>query len=83
MIVSRHPKQQSAMQRRIPSSVSRAFSSMVLTVWMIATSKEPRQMDPNEFVMARAWLERTASEQQESASKGAHHQVPTVPATVT
>lgn len=49
----------------------------------MATSSEPKQMDPKDVVMARKKELLTADEQQEAASSGSIHQLPTIPATVT
>lgn len=49
----------------------------------MATNKEPMQMDPKDVVVDLTNESRTAVEQQDDASVGTNHHVPTVPATVT
>jgi hypothetical protein len=48
----------------------------------MATSNDPKQMDPKEVVTVRRKDEVTADEQKLFASSGSNHQCPTVPATV-
>jgi len=50
---------------------------------IMATTRLPKQMDPKEYVMARLNESVTALEQNEDASAGEYHQVPTAPLTVT
>jgi hypothetical protein len=49
----------------------------------IATMRLPKQIDPKEYVVALLIESRTAIEQNDDASRGANHQVPTVPLTIT
>jgi len=50
---------------------------------MMATSKDPKQMDPKLVVRDRLRLSKIEVEQNELASSGAIHQVATTPAIVT
>jgi hypothetical protein len=56
---------------------------MLLNASMIATSSEPRHIEPNDVVIDLTNESRTPAEQNEVASVGTNHQVPTTPATVT
>lgn len=66
-----------------PSSLSRKLRTMFLLASTIATISEPRQMEPNECVIERRNESLTPREQNDDASVGTNHQVPTAPATVT
>ena len=66
-----------------PSSALRAVCAKRRKASRMATSKLPKQMDPNEVVMARKNELLRADEQQQFASEGSNHQLPTIPATVT
>lgn len=58
------------------------FTESIITL-RIATSKLPKQIDPNEYVVALLNESTTALEQNDEASSGANHHVPTVPLTRT
>jgi hypothetical protein len=65
---SKQRKQQSTKQRRnaaqSKSLLSLAFSVMDRSVWMIATRRLPKQIEPKEVVVARMVLAMIALEQQ-------------------
>ena len=50
-----------------------ALSTMALSVWIIATKRLPKQIEPNEVVVARTKLSLMATEQHDPASSGANH----------
>lgn len=77
------------MQRKnacpqLPLSLSLlALSTMARNVWIIATNKLPKQIDPKDVVVARTKLPPIAGEQHDEASSGTNHHVDTTPAITT
>ena len=65
------------------SSEYLACSIIALMALTMATIREPKQMLPRLVVVARRREPETAGEQQEEATAGSNHHVPTVPATET
>lgn len=77
-VSSRHLNRQSTMHSKkaphAPLSLSAlALSTMALSVWIIATKRLPKQIEPNEVVVARTKLSLMATEQHDPASSGANH----------
>ena len=77
-VSSRHLNRQSTMHSKkaphAPLSLSaHALSTMALSVWIIATKRLPKQIEPNEVVVARTKLSLMATEQHDPASSGANH----------
>ena len=68
----RQLKRQSAIQTRIWLSLFLAASASALVAWTIATNKLPKQIDPNEVVIARIKLPIIPDEQHDVASSGAN-----------
>ena len=62
---------------------SLAFSARTRSAVTTASSKDPKHIEPNEYVMDRTKDEITADEQHPLASSGTKHQVPTAPLVVT
>ena len=60
-----------------------ALSTIALSVWMMATNRLPKQILPNDVVVALTKESLIATEQQELASSGANHHVETTPAMMT
>ena len=56
---------------------------MLLSASMMATSNEPRQIEPNDVVTDLTNDSRAPREQNDAPSSGTNHHVPTAPATVT
>jgi len=56
---------------------------MARNVWIIATNKLPKQIDPKDVVVARTKLPPIAGEQHDDASSGTNHHVDTTPAITT
>ena len=79
----RHSTRHSIKAAQPSLSPFRAFWTMARRVWMMATSSEPKQMEPKDVVVARTKESRMPGEQQELASAGENHQVETTPAMVT
>ena len=77
-VSSKHLNRQSTMHSKkaphAPLSLSAlALSTMALSVWIIATKRLPKQIEPNEVVVARTKLSLMATEQHDPASSGANH----------
>ena len=60
-----------------------ALSTKVLSVCIIATRRLPKQILPNDVVVARTKLSLMPTEQNDPASSGANHHVETTPAMMT
>mmetsp|Transcript_20348 Transcript_20348/g.42667 ORF Transcript_20348/g.42667 Transcript_20348/m.42667 type:complete len:89 (-) Transcript_20348:420-686(-) len=78
-----YARMQCAIQRRMPASrlldVRRREFRMICKT---ATMRDPKQIEPREYVVDRKKESLTAEEQNDEASDGENHQVPTTPATV-
>ena len=77
-------RRQPMRQNNNPPLLSSLRIELIIShvAWMVATTREPKQIGPKDVVMLRQYESRTAEEQHDVASSGTHHHVPTVPATV-
>jgi hypothetical protein len=81
---AKQAKKHSQMQtKHPPSSFACAALASMRKACKMATSNEPKQTDPNDVVVVRKKALLTAELQQQLASDGSNHQLPTIPATVT
>ena len=79
MISCKQLRRHSARHRRTPppSSLLRKFRTIFLAASTIATRRDPRQILPNEVVTDRTNESLTPREQNDRASIGVNHHVPT------